>query len=231
MIATEFTDWQKRPSTDLAKFPAAAPALKSLEMHVLDTYGGANLGIYGVRETRGGKALSSHAFGAAWDWSFRGLKRSVANTVIDFLIDNSAELGVQAVHDYQNCRIWRAGRGWKKQKPDRFGMGQAWADWLHVEVNERQWSDGRAVSTKLKGEARPVLRRGDKDAGTGKTWVADLQTTLKTKAGQPMTVDGWFGTQTEMAVRNVQAFFKAPVTGVCDAQTWRIVEVLNGLKP
>lgn len=231
-IAKEFTDWQKKRTSDLAKFPKASPALVSLKDYLVPTFGGANNGIYGVRNIRGSKrTLSSHAFGSAMDYSYRGLSRGVADTIIDFLIKNSEELGVQAIHDYMGCRIWRANRsgdknfGWMKQRKDNEGMGQPWGDWLHIEVNERKWSDSRSVLEKLGSDTRRVLRPGD--FGDDVLWV---QHTLQNKANQTITTDGKFGTQTEMAVRNVQAFLsggKGPVTGIVDAEFWKVVDLLN----
>lgn len=230
-IAKEFTDWQKRPKSDLTKFRTASPALVSLRNYLLANYGGASLGIYGVRTVRGGSQTSSHAYGAAMDWSYRGETRAVADSVIDFVISNSNELGIQAVHDYQNSKIWRANRssdkngGWKNQRKASTGMGQSWADWIHIEVNERQWGDGRTVEEKIKTEFRPTLRRGDKG-----DYVRLVQTTLRDKAGQKITVDGNFGTQTEMAVRNVQSYVtngKGIITGIVDSEFWKIIDLLN----
>jgi hypothetical protein len=231
-VAKEFTDWQKKRTSDLAKFPRSAPALTSLRDYLVPTFGGADNGIYGVRKIRGSsRSRSSHSFGAAMDYSYRGLSREVADRVIEFLINNSEELGVQAIHDYMACRIWRANRsgdkngGWQKQRKNNEGMGQTWGDWLHIEVSERKWSDGRSVLEKLGSDTRRVLRRGD--SGDDVLWV---QHTLRNKANQNITTDGKFGTQTEMAVRNVQAFLsggKGPITGVVDSEFWKIIDFLN----
>lgn len=228
-IAKEFTNWQKKKTAELAKYTKSSPALVSLVTYLTVKFGGANLGIYGVRNVRGGKELSSHSFGSALDWSYRNLNRQIADAAIDFMIANSEELGIQAIHDYLRCRIWRANRssdkngGWQKQRPDKHGMG--WGDWLHVEVNERQWADGRSVEEKLFVELRPILKSGDKG-----DLVRSVQTTLRNKAGQNIVIDGIFGTQTEMAIRNVQAFVtqgKGPVTGIVDSEFWKIIDILN----
>jgi hypothetical protein len=226
-----FTNWQKKSDADLVKYRAASPALVAIRTHVLDMFGGANLGLYGVREVRGGTAKSSHAFGSAWDWSYRGPGREVADQVIGFLIVNHVKLGVQAIHDYQNGRIWHSDRvtdpngGWRSQRADKFGMGQKWADWLHVEVNEDMWADGRSVAVKLGSQnpGRPVLSKGSFGDD-----VVFVQKVLRDKANQMVTVDGRFGTQTEMAVRNVQAFCSLRVSGVVDAATWDVLLFLAG---
>lgn len=231
-IAKEFTNWQKKLKAEMAKFTKASPALVSLKDYLIPTFGGADLGLYGVRKVRGSLfAWSSHSFGSAWDYSYRGLPREVAEKVIAFLISNSEELGIQAIHDYMNSRIWHADRsgdkngGWKNQRKDKEGMGQPWGDWLHIEVNERKWADGRSVLEKLGSDTRRVLRRGDSGED-----VKIVQSVLRDKAGQTITVDGKFGSQTEMAVRNVQAFVsggKGPVTGVVDSEFWKVIDHLN----
>lgn len=227
MIATTFTNWQQKPAADLAKFRVPAPALTTLRAHVLAEFGGVDLGIYGVRNSRGRKSLSSHAFGSAWDWSYRGMNREVADRLIAWLIEHSAELGIQAIHDYLRSRIWRANRsgdkngGWQKQRADKEGMGQTWGDWIHVEVNERQWNDGRSVNEKIGPPPRPVLKVGDRN-----DYVRIVQAVLRDKAGQAVTVDGKFGAQTETAVKNVEAFLKMPPDGVVDAAFWSVIDTL-----
>ena len=112
------------------------------KQYVLDHFpGGLDLGTFSVRNIRGGNTLSVHAVGRAWDWRFEnpGPGRAAADTVIDFTIANHETLGIQAIHDYVKCRIWRCNRpgvgsGWKLQKPGN-GMGAAWAGWLHFEVH------------------------------------------------------------------------------------------------
>lgn len=242
-VARTLTNWQQLPASKLKNYPKASPALVAIRTFVLAVFGGANLGLYGVRETRHGGSLSSHAFGAAWDWSYRGAGRAKAVELIEWLIANSAELGVQAIHDYQAGRIWHAGRGWKPQPTDRYGMGQAWGDWLHIEVNAEQWADGRPVADKVAGavapdvpvlapvillpvaaeETRPTLRRGDI-----RPEVKLVQLTLRDRCGQDVgPIDESFGMRTETAVRNVQAFTGAPVTGVVDAAFWHLIDVLG----
>ncbi len=256
-VATKFSSWQTRPPSDLKTFDEASPALVALKAFVLNMFGGLSLGIYGVRPVRGGTSLSSHAFGAAWDWSYRGVGRKKALEVMDWLILNSAELGVQAVHDYFGSRIWRANRvdqhgqllpvlqRWKTQAADREGMGQTWGDWIHVEVHPDAWNDRRSVGLKLAPPAsaatpvpapapqpaqapmpatppqRPVLQRGSEG-----DYVRIAQQVLVDRAGQVITVDGKFGPQTEAAVRNVQAFVHAEVTGVIDASFWHVIDTL-----
>lgn len=116
-----------------------------------------SLGCYGVRRVRGGSTESTHSWGAAIDISMAGLDRSVVtDDVLPWLVGWSDELGVQAVHDYIGCRIWRAGRTpneadacttwWRAQRPDSSGMGSNWATHLHIETTPTRWGDGRSMA-------------------------------------------------------------------------------------
>ncbi|MTA13484.1 MAG: hypothetical protein F2534_12860, partial [Actinobacteria bacterium] len=75
---TLFTDWARRPASDLARFNRASPALVSLLDGLRAAFPGvANLGIYKVRDQRGAPGVrSTHSFGAALDLSYRGPGRS-----------------------------------------------------------------------------------------------------------------------------------------------------------
>lgn len=145
---TNFYSWQHPDRKDAKRFNSASPNLLVIKDNVMKRWGGRDLGIYGEREIRGGGFPSSHSFGAAWDWRYDNRKEGLV--VIKFLISNSAELGVQAVHDYYGCRIWRShrtdgsGDGWKKQSPDDHGMGAKWAGWIHVETTKDSWADARS---------------------------------------------------------------------------------------
>lgn len=59
-----------------------------------------------------------------------------------------------------------------------------------------------------------TLRRGD----TGPS-VRDLQFALVAGANQSVTVDGQFGAQTELGVKNVQRFMHLTVDGICGLNT------------
>lgn len=68
----------------------------------------------------------------------------------------------------------------------------------------------------------PDLRRGSQG-----TPVRYVQTVLKDRAGQSLTVDGIFGTATEGAVKNLQAFFGLTVSGVVSGKTWDVLFFLG----
>jgi hypothetical protein len=229
---TLFTDWARKPATELAKFRRASPALVSLRDGLIERFPGAvSLGIYGVRDVRGGGALSTHSFGAAFDISYRALGRAKGVEMIDFVYANSEELGVQAIHDYQASTIWRSVRGapgtggWRPQTPSTTnGMGQAWADWLHLEVHEAAWGDGRPMAAKL-GTERPAVH-----VGTNSWPVVAAQQILVEKAGQDVgPIDGWWGPRSAAGWRNVQAWCQWPrVDDDIIGEDWNLIAWVDG---
>ena len=54
--------------------------------------------------------------------------------------------------------------------------------------------------------------------------VRYLQGVLKVKCGQGVAIDGRFGSQTDRAVRSVQAYFRLTVDGIVGPQTWRVID-------
>lgn len=130
-------NWQKPKKTDYVKFRSASPNLLQLKEHLIKMYGGTNVGIYNRRPVRGGDAPSSHSFGAALDWRYTNRKDAVS--AINFIVKNHKKLGVQMVVDYVGLRTWTVDGGWKTQKPNAHGMGQAWAKWIHVETTKESW--------------------------------------------------------------------------------------------
>jgi hypothetical protein len=211
--ATLFTDWARKPEAELARFNRASPALVSLRNGLIEAFPGvASLGIYGVRDQRGGSLRSAHSFGAALDLSYRGAGRAKADSIVEYVLWLSDELDVQAIHDYQRATIWRSVRGapgtggWRPQTPSpRTGMGQAWADWLHFEVTEQGWADGRPMREKTT-TTRPAVT-----IGSNGPHVAAAQAILAERASQDVgPIDGWFGPRTAAGWRNVQAFCQWP---------------------
>jgi hypothetical protein len=151
---TDFHNWQKAGAADKLRFRKASPNLVALRDFLLKRWGGKDIGIYGVRPIRGGEAMSSHSFGAAMDWRYDNRKEGQA--AIRWLIKNSKELGIQAIHDYYGGTIWRSVRsapdkgGWKPADPDpNTGMGQAWAKWLHIETTKTDWANSTPVEKRL----------------------------------------------------------------------------------
>jgi hypothetical protein len=199
--------------------PSAGPTagIEHWKAYVLGRWpGGVDLGTWTVRNIRGGASLSVHAVGRAWDWRYAGPGpgRGAAEEAMALAIDHHELLGIQAVHDYVGCRIWRSdrpgsGAGWKPQRPGN-GMGAAWAAWLHFEVHPDSALHHVSVVDALGGGGvvvdpvevvataalpLPTLRRGDRGAG-----VVDLQHVLAFWSYYQATVDGDFGPRTVSAV-------------------------------
>jgi hypothetical protein len=155
VIQREFHDYQ-RSRPDGIPVARCSPNLRVVADELFMRWGMLSIGCYGYRNVRGGAQISTHAYGAAIDLSYRGaIESGDPVEPIGFLVAWSFELGIQAVHDYQGCRIWRAGRTtnpdeactvwWKAQRPDSHGMGQPWGDWLHLEVHPSRWNDSSSV--------------------------------------------------------------------------------------
>jgi hypothetical protein len=217
---TRFTNWQdgRQPGPP---WTTCSPNLVVLGDWMRKRWGLMDLGCYGIRPVRGGEKWSSHAFGAGRDLRYAnpGPGRDVLdNEILPWLIENSDEFGVQAIHDYATGRIWRSNRGdgkgayWKDQPAAESGMGQPWAQWVHIEVTEESWGDARPVEDRLAGVIvpAPTLRVGDQGPV-----VAALFDWLRffgfTKARKTPTV---FGRSHERAVKRLQRRLGvAPVDG------------------
>jgi hypothetical protein len=195
------------------------PGIENWKHYVLGRWpGGMDLGSFGVRNMRNSSKLSVHAVGRAWDWRYAdpGPGRAVADEAIAFAIEHHEVLGIQAIHDYVNCTIWRSSRagmgpGWKTQKPSS-DMGQAWAQWLHWEVHPDaalhkatveqivsgapRPTPGSAASATSPSLPQPTLRRDDHGAN-----VTLLQEVLSFWRYYTKRCDGTFGPFTEEAVK------------------------------
>lgn len=251
-VSREFYDWARSGiPTGEAPYNKCAPALTAINKYLIDRYGGQSLGCYNVRPIKGTQVPSTHSWGAARDWRYAdpGPGRLIAETqIIPFLIEYSAELGVQAIHDYVKSRIWRASwvtnkaDGWRDVTPNPSkGMGASWATYIHIEVNKRMWADGRSVEEKL-GKApapsndpfrprqgkfgdypdrkKPVILIGSTGAE-----VRYLQGVLD-KARIQTIVDGQFERLTDRSVRRFQQRRGLKVDGVVGPQTWREIDRL-----
>ncbi len=98
-------------------YPSARPAgMTALREYVMDRWGGADLGCLSIppRPMRGGTSPSLHNWGMAWDWRWAnpGPGRASANEVIEFCVEHAGDLGIQGVHDYEQCRYWKSYDGW-----------------------------------------------------------------------------------------------------------------------
>lgn len=175
-VQTEFYNWQQNLNGYApGRNPVQPNPSTQLHDYLQRRWGGQWLGGYGERSVRDGSSLSTHAFDAVFDWRYENSTPApnglpwptlyVADSeIIPFLIGNSLELGVQAIHHYRRCIIWRPpgtsgrpadGDGWQEQAPAKSGMGQAWALWLHIEFLPSVLSDQRTVEEKL-GDAPQI---------------------------------------------------------------------------
>jgi Putative peptidoglycan binding domain len=214
------------------------PGIENWKRYMLGRWpGGMDLGTWSVRNIRGGSQLSVHAVGRAWDWRYAdpGPGRSSADEAIAFALDHHELLGIQAIHDYVNCSIWRCSRagggpGWKLQKPGN-GMGEQWAKWLHWEVHpeaplhtatvEELVADAPAGVHPPEASASlpaPTLQRDANGAG-----VEHLQRVLAFWNYYRFECDGNFAGETEDAVkcwqRDLQPFNGGPADGVYGPKT------------
>lgn len=155
-ISRRFHSWQTHEARPEG-FDHCSPALTQLGHDLAARWPVTVLGCYGVRPIRGGSVISTHAFGAALDVSFGPAGFPEArDQMIGYCIAWSEEWALQAVHDYRGQRIWRAGRTanpadacsrwWRAQRRDSNGMGQVWANWLHLEVHPDGWHDARSAA-------------------------------------------------------------------------------------
>ena len=146
-VATAFSSWNRGREPG-APFTKASPNLLLLAAELRARWNLKNLGCYVVRPVRGGTAWSSHAFGAAIDLGY-GERHGgpglavVEAEILPWLIEHSAELGIQRIHLYQRTRYWEAGRGWVNKSP---GAGN---DWIHVETHPDRWADITPIAQRL----------------------------------------------------------------------------------
>lgn len=253
-VATKFYNWQKsKLDWNAPPYEDDSPALVSLDQFMRYVWGGGYLGIEGDRPIRKGSSPSSHSFGAALDWRYVPhpafppdhrwpAPPQLENEILPFLIENSAELGIQAIH--MQGRVWRAyrpalrgGAGWKNQKTDEAG-------WLHIEIHKDSHGDGRPVTEKIDfGTPAPPPEPGPTPEptpppvtppSTGGTYMKWMNTVEKGAFSNTVTVaqtilfslgysvqaDGVFGNQTDAIVRTFQQRHGLTVDGIVGPKTW-----------
>lgn len=254
-VATSFFNWQRSGLTPgAAPYNTCSPNLTLIRNHIIDAWGGQHLGCFDNRPIVSGLAPSSHAFGAAVDVRYEnpgpGRARFLAE-IVPWLINNSAELHIQALHDYRGSRVWRANRsgdangGWRQQ-PTGAQMGRAWALWVHIEVTRDGWSDVTPINRRLSENPEPPKpAEFDPENGNYAHWptknnkptirngsrgdsVRYLQGVFLNETGATIAVDGKFGSQTERRVRDMQRFFGLTVDGWVGRESWSAVDLLAG---
>lgn len=161
----DYYDWNARNDNLVAPFNSCSPNLQSLLRYDQKTFGAVSLGCHVDRPVRGGTSMSEHAWGAALDERFPSRQITIDN--MNWKISMSAELGINAIHDYTTHRIWYPSKGWHSANIQS-------GDWTHTSVLPGAWGDGRTVEAKLTGVIPPpvpppvvYLPHDDDDGGNG----------------------------------------------------------------
>lgn len=240
-VETHFFDWARQVDTGDPRFHTCSPNLVCLHQYMAQRFGMTDSGCYVQRPIRGGLDPSVHWWGAARD--LRYPNRLVAKTeILPFLIANSHQLHVQAIHDYFGSRIWRAGRTsnvadattlWWKTNTTADGMGESWATYFHIETTDTGWFDSVSIGQRLGFNPPPVdppppsgvstvfsrtIRPGDEGSD-----VALVQTVIRAPGAvagtKSIIVDGVYGPQTVQAVKNIQAYTGLVADGIIGPKT------------
>lgn len=180
---------------------------------------------YAFREIRGGGALSNHASGTAIDLN------APAHGLGTNPTSNYTAAKIAAIHriiaDTQGALRWGGDYTGRK-------------DGMHFEVVKSEAEcarilaivSGQTVPAPQGGDVQlPAIHEGDgikssKDGRGVYHWAVGSAQTLLNIRGltvPPLVVDGEFGPRTTAAVRELQARWKLPTTGIIDDQTWPFV--------
>jgi hypothetical protein len=162
--------WNSRSDSLVAPYNSCSPNLVALQDYYRRRWGAVSLGCHNQRPVTGGSSLSSHAWGAACDPKFPD--RATTVQAMDFTIANSAELGINTIHDYIRQMMWKPGGvGWVSAS-----IGSVGGQWIHVETTPAMFGDGRPVEDKLTGSETDVALDG-KDANlvAAVTWETYLE--------------------------------------------------------
>lgn len=212
-VATRFSSWQA-PNLDPEKWKPKTTSPNLLVIHdELVQRGLTSMGRNGyvVRPIRGGTAWSSHSYGAAIDIAWH--QRPQLDTILDWMVKNSAELGIQRIHDYGNRRYWQAGAGWIGRPP---GLGAV--NSIHIETHPDSWHDNRPIADRDKPPAPAAPKYPGKPLQLGSTGI-NVKRIQEALGG--LEVDGKFGPKTDAAVRAFQKAHDLKVDGIVGPVTWR----------
>jgi hypothetical protein len=130
------------------------PGLKVLVDTILFLNGGkvTNLGTWMVRDMKGKPGKQSvHGTGRAADLGWRD--RAVIEPVIDWLVKNADQFGVEYVADYfprPGGRGWRCDRaGWLTYPKGRIA-GAPGGRWIHIEISPAMADNPEAMTEAIK---------------------------------------------------------------------------------
>lgn len=214
---------------------AAAPGALAFMAWFLAVYGpmgGRNGGIYACRTIAGTRTLSVHAEGRADDLMIPNGQATVWGwDLAQWLVDNSAELGIQLV--IYRRHVWSAryaDQGWRP-----YGGDDPHWDHAHVEftrdaaatltvedINAVAAGPVEVARTEAIVKALPTLKRQPAPAPYD-AHVERAQALLRVAEIDlgPDGVDGKFGPDTENAVRTFQEQEELDVDGIIGTeQTW-----------
>ena len=212
-VATKFSSWQAA-NLDPAKWEPKQTSPNLLVLHdELVKRGLSSMGRNGyvVRPIRGGSAWSSHAYGAAIDLAWHN--RPALDAAIDWMIANSAELGIQRIHDYNLHRYWQAGAGWIGRPPGKGAVNS-----IHIETHVDSWHDNRPVDARTTPPTTTAPKYPGKPLQQGSTGV-NVKRIQEALMG--LEVDGKFGPRTDAAVRAFQQAHDLKGDGIVGPVTWR----------
>lgn len=245
-VATEFYSWQANPNgynREAPPYESCSPLCRSYRSYTETKWGMSFLGCHVDRAIIGGSSPSTHSFGAAVDMSWRNFGRAtLENEILPFFINNSKELGLQAIHDYDGQRIWRPPayrerlgqshtNGWKTSSGGQFVRGNKW---IHLEVHPSRFLDQRSVEELIAPASKgfvvdfhmpePLVPNGD-NPQTGRH-VTTIQSLLKGLVKPDLKVDSIYGIITIGAVLDFQKATGLTVDGICGPKTTD--KLLNG---
>lgn len=149
-----------------------APALQHLVGAIVWNTAGklTNLGIFGIRPMRSKAKPSVHGTGRAADIGYApylgwpGSNRQAMVHLIDHLIANAEQLGLEMLIDYSYTgghgggRTWRCDRdGWLDNAPGVIaGAGNPNSRWIHIEISPDKADDVDAVKAVIDGWHLPA---------------------------------------------------------------------------
>jgi len=203
-----------------------------------------NNGTWGVRSKRGKTSPSVHGTGRAADLSWRGGsykgtgKYEDACKLMDFVVANADELGIEAVFDYYPQpwgRGWKCDRGAWKVYDGRAFKGAPHGDWVHIEISN-QWADDPdhyvQVFAKAFKTSKPIKTEPAKPATEKTSYPYPGKSLRKGSQGDDVKlvqqevgahVDGDFGPKTERAVKKWQRANTSccgAADGIVGPKTW-----------
>jgi hypothetical protein len=247
-----FTDWGRRTDWLAPQYERPSPNLVAILNYLRDRWGGVSLGIHYNRNIRNGQTPSAHAFGAAldWRWAFHQdyptaqfiTRDQLDREVIPFLVDNSLELGIQAIHD--EGRIWRSDRPGTEFDATWKAQFTGYSGWLHIETTEQAFANITPVTARFSVNTLPPF---DPVNGKFGLWPLNaskprlsvtsprmrgdatkyVQGVIFHRAGGNITIDGIYGPQTSGRVRDLQRFLRTGgVEGVVGPEVWRLIDHL-----